>query len=291
MWHLVCIQLTIHRFILSYDVLYFKCSVFCHEGFAGVGMTTIFIPIQIYLASKFAGMRTLTAASTDQRVRYISEVIDGIATVKASGWETPFYSLICSYRKTETDAISSSQTLRSVNQGLYYFSSPVAAFATFAVYWGTGGILTIPLVFSTISLLQVLRVSIALHWTRSIERGSEAIASCHRIEFFLNLIDAHTNELLKASDEAQVPNESSTKDKQYTSIPTDADVDQIELTHDSKESSDFVVLHPSLLYRVDKASYCYDGSSEGKPILNNITFSVSRGELLVVVGAVGSGND
>lgn len=36
----------------------------------------------------------------------------------------------------------------------------------------TGGILTLPIVFSTLALLQQLRTSIGRQWTRSIETGT-----------------------------------------------------------------------------------------------------------------------
>lgn len=46
-------------------------------GFAGMGVTLTFIPIQIVLAGQFSKIRVQTASATDQRVRYTSEIIDG----------------------------------------------------------------------------------------------------------------------------------------------------------------------------------------------------------------------
>ena len=107
-------------------------------AFAGIGMTILFIPIQVYLAKQFARRRTDTAHQTDLRVRYTSELIDGIATVKSYSWENPFFSLLSDIRKIEMQCIQQSQTLRSVNQGLFYCIPWVAAFSTFTVYWATG---------------------------------------------------------------------------------------------------------------------------------------------------------
>lgn len=117
-------------------ILIFQLNI--ASAFAGIGMTVLFIPIQVYLAKQFAKRRTNTAHQTDLRVRYTSELIDGIATVKSYAWENPFFSLLCGLRRKEMGCIRQSQTLRAVNQGLFYCIPWVAAFATFSVFWGTG---------------------------------------------------------------------------------------------------------------------------------------------------------
>ena len=55
----------------------------------------------------------------------------------------------------------------------------------------TGGILTLPIVFSTLALLQQLRTSIGRQWTRSIETGTDlrALHSTFSIYlFFLTML-------------------------------------------------------------------------------------------------------
>ena len=117
-------------------ILIFQLNI--ASAFAGIGMTIVFIPIQVYLAKQFARRRTNTAHQTDLRVRCTSELIDGIATVKSYSWENPFFSLLSDLRRKEVECIDKSQTLRSVNQGLFYCIPWVAAFSTFSVYWATG---------------------------------------------------------------------------------------------------------------------------------------------------------
>ena len=125
-------------------ILIFQLNV--ASAFAGIGMTILFIPIQVYLAKLFAKRRTNTAHQTDLRVRYTSELIDGIATVKSYAWENPFFTLLSELRRLETACIKQSQTLRSVNQGLFYCIPWVAAFSTFSVFWASGNVpyLTVP---------------------------------------------------------------------------------------------------------------------------------------------------
>jgi ABC-type multidrug transport system fused ATPase/permease subunit len=229
------------------------------SAFTGVGSMILMMPVMIVLAQRFAKYRGQTAASTDARVRYISEVIEGIASVKSYAWETAFFQMIRQLRSTETKYIGRSQVLRAVNQGLMFCMASVVAFATFGVYWGNGGTLTIPLVFATIALLQVLRFQIGRAWTRSIETGSECIASCLRIEKFLNMA---------GSEPTVRPETVSGAPSQAQRVSSSANAPLLE---------------------VKKSSYRYGSDPAVKPVLREVSFSVARGELLVVVGPVGSG--
>eukprot|EP01034_Spumella_vulgaris_P035073 gene35073-43244_t len=233
----------------------------------------------VWSATKFAKYRSQTAAATDQRVRYVSELIDGIASVKSYAWETPFFLLIRKLRAVETKNIAASQFLKAVNQAIMFSTSTVAAFATFAVYWGNGGTLTIPKVFATLSLLQVLRMTVGSNWLKSIERGSEAFASCKRIEAFFSLVDDSTDDT-DVSNIRESVNIAATQ-KQYASVSTTSDpVGQDAIPATSKNTEPLIGLAP--------ASY-YHGADPSSPVLRDIQLSVSRGEILVVVGPVGCG--
>lgn len=244
---------------------------------AGVGSTLLFIPPMISLAKKFSHFRTQTAAATDQRVRHISEIIDGIGSVKSYAWENPFFRLIGQLRDKEIHGISSSQSYKSVNQGLMYCTPAIVSFVTFAVYWRLGGTLTIPTVFATISLLQVLRMSIGRQWTRSIETASEALACCQRIQNYLDI--AFDDDSKIHIEEHEQMNTKHTKD--YASISQNQGP-EIELTGISLQDSN----HP--VVKFSKTSYTYD-NDKSKTVLQNIDFEVLPGEILTVVGPVGSG--
>ena len=228
------------------------------SAIAGVGSTLLFAPALVVLAKRFAYYRSQTAMATDSRVRHISEVIDGIASVKSYVWENPFIQLIEKYRLKEETFIAQSQILRAVNQGLIFCIPSVSACATFAVFWARGGRLSVPVIFATLSLLQVLRLSLGRLWTRSIETTSEAIASCNRLDAFLGLVEA---------DEKQ--------ESSYRTAPTHVLPQQ-------------QVVDPNLLVEMRHCNFQYN-PGDPKPTLSNIHMSIKRGELLMVVGPVGCG--
>jgi len=227
---------------------------------AGAGTALVMLPVMIQLAKLFAKYRGQTAASTDGRVRYISEVIEGIASVKSYAWETAFFQMIRKLRASETKYIARSQVLKALNQGFMFCMSSLVSFSTFAVFWANGGTLTIPLVFSTIALLQVLRFQIGRAWIRSIESGSEAIASSLRIERFLDLkavSDSNSNSI--AAGDLAIAN-----------------------------TAPVCSLAADEVLSIKPSSYCY-GTNTDAPVLKGLSLSVSKGELLMVVGPVGSG--
>ena len=191
-------------------------------------------------------MRRETAMQTDLRVRHMSEVIDGISSVKAYGWEQPFISLILTIRNHELFNILHAQRLRAINYCLYFCSPHITLFAIFLVYFNLGGKLTLPLVFSTMSFVQILRLNIGLFFARAIETSSEAYASALRIEKYLNLFE-------------------NLKDAKNPSLLTPVPP-----------------MTSTLLLEVKNGSFTH--SLSAPPVLQRLNFDLHRGELLMVIG-------
>ena len=204
--------------------------------------------------------RLCSAKEADSRIRHTSEIIEGIVSVKSFGWEKPFMDLIGSFRSKEAQYINRSQILRGIFQGIYFCGSAVNNFATFSVIWATGQTITIPLVFSTLTMLAVLRNSVNRQWTRAMEIGSETIASCNRIDNFLCLPDNR---------------------RQLDSLLTSAETNP-------SAGTPSVTLPPEVLVRISDADFCY-GDRSAPPVLSDINIEVRPGELVMVIGKVGSG--
>lgn len=210
-------------------------------------------------------MRGDTAAQTDKRVRHMSEIIDGISSVKGYGWEQPFISMILGIRDNELSNVLRAQRLRAINYALYFCSPHVTAFAIFLVYYRLGGELTLPLVFSTLAFIQILRLVIGRFFTRAIETTSESYASALRIEHYLNLF-----ENLNSTQTLNL----------YQSHEEPLQKDGITSTHicvDMKDTSS------DLLLEVKNGHFTHSPTSPA--VLHNINFSLHRGEILMVVGA------
>ena len=197
--------------------------------------------------------------------------------MKSFGWERPFIDLIGSFRRKEAHYINRSQILRGIFQGIYFCGSAVNNFATFSVIWATGRTITIPLVFSTLSMLAVLRNSVNRQWTRAMEIGSETIASCNRIDNFLGLPD---NRMQFYSEGASIHATDSLSKEPSIDRPLKAATDRFFDTSST--------LPPEVLVRISNADFCY-GDRSAPPVLSDINIEVHPGELIMVIGKVGSG--
>jgi ABC-type multidrug transport system fused ATPase/permease subunit len=231
------------------------------SALAGISLTFATLPLQIYIARLFSSMRRDTAIQTDKRVRHMSEVIDGISSVKGYGWEQPFISMILTIRNHELFNVLRAQRLRAINYCLYFCSPHITLFAIFIVYFHLGGKLTLPLVFSTMSFVQILRLDIGRFFTRAIETSSEAYASAHRIEHYLNTFE----------------NSSSHGSHLLSLCPPQGDMTPLSSTVRVEDTDS------KLLLEVKNGTFAHSQTSA--PVLQKINFTLHRGELLIVIGS------
>jgi hypothetical protein len=59
---------------------------------------------------------------TDSRVKTISEIIDGIQSVKSYSWENPFFAMLSELRGEEVASVHTSQHFRAVNIRQKFYS-------------------------------------------------------------------------------------------------------------------------------------------------------------------------
>lgn len=64
------------------------------SAFVGIAIVLFFVPLQGYLAQKAAQFRLKIARKTDDRVRLMNEIIQGIQVIKMYTWERPFGKMV-----------------------------------------------------------------------------------------------------------------------------------------------------------------------------------------------------
>ena len=218
-------------------------------------------------------VKHLTSRQSDSRIRKMSEVINGMSSVKSYGWEIPFFKTIQDMRNMECKHLARVNTYRALTGNVYFSSLSVASFASFSVYWATGGKLTVATVFSTLSLLQAFK-NVFYQCTRAFDHTAGALHSSSRIESFLNLSDT------TYACEPSIPNDHNIA----AAVAIDADVSShSEVGCRPPRSSSDVVL------QLNHCSFVYPGKLSASPVLTDISFCLSQGELLIVVGPVGAG--
>ena len=188
------------------------------------------------------------------------------SSVKGYGWEQPFISMILKIRDKELSNVLRAQRLRAINYALYFCSPHITAFAIFLVYFQLGGTLTLPLVFSTLSFIQILRLDIGRFFTRAIETYSESYTSALRIEHYLDLfenLNSTTSQLNQSNNGSPENNDERTPSSHHC----------IEVKDNSSD----------ILLEVKNGHFTHSITSPA--VLQNINFTLHRGEILMVVGA------
>ena len=246
---------------------------------AGILLIVLVFPLNAFLATRFTAKRDKTASKTDERVKLISQLLSGILAVKMYAWETPSAARVADVRREEMSSIRGANFLRGLNQVFFFVSPVVAALATFLIASVMDKDLEPSSVFPVLAYLNLTRIFVNVYYAFAVESSSEGMASLARIEHFLLMADSERAGVLD-TDNADEDSERPLvvlSDAAFAWDKDDDDVpDVLGLAADDNASSSPSSASPSR-------------TSHAVGRLNDISLTVSPGETVVVVGAVGQG--
>ena len=75
-------------------VLYISWSTIGPACFVGAGLVVAFVPLQSWIGKQFSKLRSETAIKTDERIRIMNEIIQGIKVIKMYAWEFSFAKML-----------------------------------------------------------------------------------------------------------------------------------------------------------------------------------------------------
>ena len=243
-------------------------------SFAGISSLLMLIPVQSILAKYIGVLRGLIAAQTDERVKLTGEAITGITAYKMLAWETPLFDEILRVRQREQLYIGRMNIIRATNMALSFAIMPLVSFITFTVarYTIPQEDFTVSNIFFSVSLLALPKLSMCEFFVHAVEAISEVRVSIRRIGQFLGLPE---------------PEEVARYFEMHDDAPlvdvAEADFDWASSVREGDERQ-FVKKS-----KTGSLSLNMDGLEETTFSLKNISMRLQRGELVCVVGAVGSG--
>ncbi|CAG2167729.1 unnamed protein product [Oppiella nova] len=220
--------------------------------FVGCSVLLLYLPFQMFMGRLFSKLRAKTAILTDERIRLMNEIIPSMRVIKMYTWEIPFAKMVEIARRLEVNKIKITSLLRGVNMALFFVSAKVIIFLALVVFILNGGTITAQLVFVAIALFNNARTSLTLFFPYGISQGSEALISMKRIQEFLLL-----------------------EEKELQS----KHIDKTEKINNADDAGVWL----------DEMSASWAEEDHSEPTLNKISFNVTPGELIVIVGSVGAG--
>ncbi|KAG0374142.1 hypothetical protein BGX24_010791 [Mortierella sp. AD032] len=295
-------------------VMYFLWQELGVACLAGLLALSLLLPIQAFFSRKFGTIRTNTVNARDNRIRTLSDVFSGIELVKLCAWEVPFQEKIMMLRSIELGYIWHANALRAMNMAIYFFFQPVVAMFAFTTYWlqhrnaDSQESLTPDKVFVSLTLFNILRVTMTSFFPKAIETFAEVRVSVKRITDFLLLPELRSIEPdvdtdnkdrgehqgFKAQDLPDILIDMKNASFSWT-ISTDEKNEILEISAKEKEEKEAKEkeakakkgLPTDSDVNSDKDVMLLD--THKKALLNNITMTLRRDELLAIVGPVGSG--
>ncbi|KAJ2998212.1 hypothetical protein HDV02_004714 [Globomyces sp. JEL0801] len=226
---------------------------------AGTIGVLLLIPIQGYFATAFKRLRQITVAYRDDRIKNISDMFAGIMVVKLYAWEIPFKEKINQLRNLELKFIWRGNILKSVNESIFFASSAIINTLIFSSFHFSGGKLSPAIVFSVITYIQYIKLSMTNFFPKSIQFLSECQVSLTRIQEFLSLESISTG--------AQ---ENDTLDQAFG-------------------DEDYVLVGENASFAWESSKLGAKEGTQPKTVLGSMNFKISRKSLNILCGPVGSG--
>lgn len=283
---------------------------------SGVVLIICVLPIQSIICKIYSRIRLRGTEYTDERLILLNEFLSSIDLIKYYCWELEWVKKINDIRKREVSKIRKSLYLYSFNMGLFYSVNKVVIYVILVLFSLGGGLLTDEAVFSCLAVLNTATYIICIYVPLFFLYTANFWISIKRISNFLNLEERI--DLLIAHPTTENNNNNHFKenfeDKLYRKIKEYTLEEEIELKDQSTEFEeieniyDISIKNLVACYSLNednvdnlllpdsdfKLNIKSNGQANGceKRIVNvlkNINFNCKQGELLIVVGPVGSG--
>uniref|UniRef100_A0A336LKT5 Oxysterol-binding protein n=1 Tax=Culicoides sonorensis TaxID=179676 RepID=A0A336LKT5_CULSO len=293
--------------LLSNDVARLELSVlFVHYLWIGplevieIGISTIFgvvflllfVPLQIFLGKLNSKLRLKTALRTDERVRFMSEIVNGIQVIKMYAWEKPFSKLVEMARRKEIQVIRQVSYIRGILLSFIMFLTRVSVFLSLIGYALLGYQIGAQKAFIVTAFFNTLRASMTVFFPQGIGQLAETLVSVQRIQKFMlyEELDRSKESLAhsQSANDTGVPSTQSTVTKGDQSEHYN-NKDLIEELPLDKENPILISEQLSKAgVSLENVTAKWD-PSHSENTLNNVNLRVQPGTLVAVVGPVGAG--
>ncbi|KAL5284866.1 ABCC4.2 family protein [Megaselia abdita] len=235
----------------------------------GVVFMLCFIPLQGYLGKKTSVLRLRTALRTDERVRLMNEIVQGIQVIKMYAWEFPFAKMVEFARRKEINAIRYVSYIRGILLSFILFLTRVSIFISLVGFVLLGSSLTAKQAFVVTAYYNILRITMTVQFPQSIAQLAETLVSFKRIQKFMSYEET---KIVSSESDNQIPNDSN----QSTTEKDNIDLDNFHKPHSN----------PGITITDLKAKWV---ESSTDYTLDNVNFDIKPRTLVAIIGPVGAG--
>ncbi|GJJ74211.1 ATP-binding cassette, subfamily C (CFTR/MRP), member 1 [Entomortierella parvispora] len=154
------------------------------SALVGFVFLVAFGPIQARIVRALSVIRRKSTLITDARVKLTQEVLQGMRVIKFYGWEDAFLGKLEDLRTRELKYVRTLLISRSAIAAVNLTVPVLAATLTFVTYSLTGHELNAAIIFSSLSLFNIMRMPLMI-FPQVVSGMVDAMVSVRRIEDFL----------------------------------------------------------------------------------------------------------
>ncbi|XP_031636354.1 multidrug resistance-associated protein 4-like [Contarinia nasturtii] len=267
-------------------MLYIEIGV---PGMIGILIVFIVVPIQSYTGKISSKFRLQTALRTDERVRFMDEIISGVQVIKMYAWEKPFAKLIMYARKMELKIVRKSSYVRALYMTFMLFTTRMAIFCTMLaivlIYGSTE--ITAARIFVISSYYGIIAQTMSQMFVRGVAEIAEVLVGLRRLQNFLELEEKKTKRI---GDEKNGQNGFANekieemKQSEHTTPPN------VSVSIKNGVARWTIPKNPLLKGTSKQHKAEQDEFDALKvPTLNEINVDFPKGKLIGIIGSVGAG--
>lgn len=156
-------------------------------GMLGLLIVFIIVPIQSYTGKLSVKFRNQAAVRTDERIKFMDEIISAFHFIKLYAWEKHFTKLIALARKLELKVVKKNSYVRALYMTFALFTTRIALFCallSIILLYGEENI-TAAKVFVVSSYFSVIAQTMSQMFVRGIAEIAEGLVAVDRIQCFL----------------------------------------------------------------------------------------------------------
>ncbi|CAH0584374.1 unnamed protein product [Chrysodeixis includens] len=247
--------------------------VWQHVGLATLaGLALIFVQtifVQVTLSNYQGKLRGKIAKRTDQRVKVMSELVNGVQVIKMYAWEKPFEKLVDQLRKSEVGYILKTSFVKGFSSALAVFTERFILFVTITTFVFIDGDIRAQTSFSLVQYFNLLQLTCNIAFPMALAFLAESKVSISRLEEFL---------MLDEKEPAQ----------QKSNILLDAS--RLSLANGKEKEAKKVkeVSKPTEM-TIKNVTAAWVADDDASTALRNVTLTAAPGEFVGIAGPVGAG--
>ncbi|XP_065315343.1 multidrug resistance-associated protein 1-like isoform X3 [Gordionus sp. m RMFG-2023] len=263
---------------------------------SGLLVMVLLIPLNAVMANKITQLQASQMKLKDERIKIMNEVLNGIKVIKLYAWELSFEDKILKIRNKEVDILKKIAFLLAYFSFIWCCAPFLVSCATFATYVLSNPehILDAEKAFVSLALFNLLHFPLSM-FPIIITFTIEARVSLKRLCRFLLQDEIEPNCVIRETLNTNDTNNDViiVKNSNFAwDFPKGSQIeDTPELTTEAHKVGKVTKGNGDTIFQLNDSAISLNNkyNNYNSPVLKNLNFTVEKGQLVAIVGAVGSG--